>query len=143
MTLPLVLSLLLIYSGVGLFQQNLTYTAVDTELSFWGRGKYQPDAQTIALTGASINALLRHNPRHPDYLASQAYYTAWQGYRALDGAERERLNEQALASQYQALLARPAERQGWLTMLEYGSRITSGEPMRQLAQSRLQALALD
>jgi hypothetical protein len=132
-----------VYSGVSLFQQNLAFTAVDTELSFWGRSKYQPDVQTIAVTGASIEGLLRHNPRHPDYLASQAYYTAWQGYRAQDGTERERLNEQAAASQYLALQSRPADRQGWLKMVEYVSRTTTGEAMRQKALGRLQALTLD
>lgn len=129
-----------VYVGASSCAQNLAYTRAQTEISFWGRGDYQPTPQVIGDTGQNLQALLQEAPRHPENLTLQAYFTAWQAYWSPDLNTRDALNREAVEIQYLALLSRPAHRQGWLKMVEYASRASSAEMMLQLAQNRLASL---
>lgn len=120
--------------------QDLVYTRAQTEVSFWGRGEYQPSAQVVADTGLALQQLLTESPRHPDYLNLMARYAAWQAYWSVDPDIREEISRTAMDSQYRALELRPAHQHGWITMVEYASRSRGGESMRQYAQSRLDLL---
>jgi len=137
----LLLALLGVYAGVVTFQQDLAFTAVQTEISFWGRENYQPEPKIIRHTGHTIDTLLQQAPLHPDYLGLGAKFDAWQAYWAIDPDERANFNQTAVQSQYKAMLSRPAHRQGWSMMLEYASRTEDSEAMLATAQARLQALA--
>ena len=137
----LILTLLLVAQGLRLFQQDLAFTAAETELSFWGRENYQPLQPAIERTGQRIDALLQQNPQHSSYLELQAYYLSWQGYWTDDVEQRLNFNDQALEAQYRALQTRPADRQAWLKMVEYSARTVDGEALLAEAQSRARALS--
>ncbi|TDG12897.1 hypothetical protein E2F43_15185 [Seongchinamella unica] len=126
--------------GARTFLLDLTYAATEVELSFWGRETYVPTDSTIGRVGSHLARLRQHQPRHPDYLALEAYYLSWRGFFSADMAERLDLNQQAVDTQYAALQQRPAYRQGWLEMIEYASRTSGGAGMLELAQSRIAAL---
>ena len=134
------LAMVLLLSGIGLLRQDLAYTRAETELSFWGRGDYQPREHTIERTGLDLAALLAAQPAHPDYLSLDAYYQSWRGHWSTGVTERLDFNQQAVDSQYAALQARPAHRQGWTKMLEYAARTTGGEAVIDTARARLQLL---
>jgi hypothetical protein len=136
----LLLALLGVYAGVVTFQQDLAFTAAQTEISFWGRDNYQPEPKIIKHTGHTIDTLVQQAPLHPEYLGLGAKYDAWQAYWAIEPDERANFNEKAVQSQYKAMLSRPAHRQGWSMMLEYASRTGDGAAMLTAAQARLQAL---
>jgi hypothetical protein len=145
MAVPLVILAIALagaYAGFTRFTQNLAFTAAETEVSFWGRERYQPQATTIKRTGHGIESLLQNAPNHPQYLGLQATYLAWRGYWEDNMDNRASFNTQAVQSQYQGLQARPAHRHSWLKLLEYASRSSSGEAMAIEAQARLQALSL-
>jgi len=136
------LALMGAYTGFITFTQDLAFTGAQTELSFWGRDGYQPEAGTIARTGQSIDALLQGAPGNPEYLGLQASYATWQAYWAENTDERASFNAQAVQSQYKGLQSRPAHRHGWTKMVEYASRTTTGEPMLIAAQAHLRALSV-
>jgi len=123
-----------------LFSQDLIFTRAQTELSFWGRGSYRPEQQTMILTQQALDQLLSGAPANPEYLALQANYAAWQGFWAEDFREAQAFGRVAVDTQYAALETRPAHRHGWAKMVEYASRIHDGKSMRQEAQARLTAL---
>jgi cytolysin (calcineurin-like family phosphatase) len=133
-------ALLLSASGARQVYLDLAYTGAATELSFWGSENYRPSDRTIERTGATLATILRQRPHHPDYLASQAYYLSWLGHFSADITRRLEYNQQAVATQYQAVMARPAYRQGWIEMIEYASRATGGAQRLAQAQTRLAAL---
>jgi hypothetical protein len=136
------LALMGAYTGFTTFTQDLAFTAARTELSFWGRDSYQPEAGTIERIGQSIDALLQGAPGNPQYLGLQASYAAWQAYWAENTGERASFNSEAVQSQYQALQSRPAHRHSWAKMVEYASRTTTGEAMLIEAQARLRTLSV-
>lgn len=137
-------ALLLAITGAcaGLFtvRQDLAFTRAQTEISFWGRGSYVPEAATIARTGHSVDALLAQSHGHPQYLALAAEYAIWRSHWAQDMAHKSSFAGQALSRQAAALQSRPAHRQSWLKMVEYASRTRDGEAVLKRAQTRLQAL---
>jgi hypothetical protein len=148
MALPLVLLVVLAvalmgaYTSFATFARDLAFTSARTELSFWGRDRYQPEPNTIRRTGRSIDALLQAAPTNPEYLGLQASYAAWQAYWSESRNERAGFNGQAVQSQYKALQSRPAHRHSWSKMVEYASRTTTGEAMLIDARARLQALSV-
>jgi len=129
-----------IYFGFATLAQDLAYTRAETELSFWGRDNYQPTPPAILATGQTLRALVQRAPRHPDYLALQARYIAWQAYWSADVPASDALRRAAVTSQHRSLLSRPAYRLGWSIMVEYASNANSGEEVLSLAQQRLEAL---
>ena len=129
-------------AGARLIYLDFTATAAATELSFWGRETYHPTDSTIDRTGRSLTMLLKYSPGDPVYLAQQAYFFSWQGFFATDIEQRLAHNDQAVATQYQALRQRPAYRQGWSEMVEYASRSRGGAQMLEQAQTRIAALQL-
>ena len=137
----LMLTLLLVAQGCRLFQQDLAFTAAETELSFWGSESYHPPEPTIKRAGQTIESLLQQAPQHASYLELQAYYLSWLGYWSEDVELRLRFNDQAVQTQYRALQARPADRQAWLKMVEYSARTVDGETLLAEAQGRANALS--
>lgn len=89
----LLIAIILAWQATALVRQDLAFTAVETEVSFWGRGSYQPDELTIARTGQRLDALLQAAPAHPAYQSLAASYWDWQVYWA-DNAEQEQLYAQ-------------------------------------------------
>ena len=138
--LALLLAAAGVYAGVRVYLQDLEYTRVQAEISFWGRGTYQPAQGVIEHTGDVIGGLLRAAPAQPELLELQAHYLAWRAYWSEDPGRRDDFGQAAADSQYLALLSRPANRQGWSKMLEYASRTRSGQAMQQLARQRLASL---
>jgi hypothetical protein len=139
--LPLVIAALaLVYQAAQLMRQDLIYTGAQTELSFWGRGDYQPVAGNVEGTRKAIESLLRRSPGHPDYLSLQAGYDVWRAYWASNPRDREQLGEQAVRSQYQALVSRPAHRRSWLKLEGYAARIADGQALFEEARDRLRVL---
>jgi hypothetical protein len=138
--LLLIVALIGVYRGFATCLQNLAYTRAQTELSFWGRDTYQPTRQAIQTTAGTLQALLHAAPGHPEYLELQAHYLRWQAYWSDDLQSRDALGREAVEVQHQALLYRPAHRQGWSKMVEYASTASSGKVMLELAQTRLDSL---
>lgn len=128
------------YTGFTQIRQSLAFTAAETEVSFWGREGYQPQAITIVRTGQGIEALLQSAPGHAQYLGLHATYFAWRGYWEDNMDNRASYNSRARQSQYEGLQSRPGHRHSWLKLLEYASR-SGGEAMGTKAQARLQAFA--
>ena len=138
--LMLLLTLTCVYFGLSLLVQDLAYTRAQTELSFWGRGNYQPTVQAIQAVSETLEDLLEGAPQHPEYLQLQANNFSWQAYWSENMLIRDDLNGEAVISQYRALQSRPAHRQGWSKMVEYASRASSGRETLPLAQNRLALL---
>jgi hypothetical protein len=138
--LMLLLTLTCVYFGLSLLVQDLAYTRAQTELSFWGRGNYQPTVQAIQAVSETLEDLLEGAPQHPEYLQLQANNFSWQAYWSQDMSTRDALNGEAVTNQYRALQSRPAHRQGWSKMVEYASRASSGRETLPLAQKRLALL---
>jgi hypothetical protein len=138
--LALVLAVAGGYFGFATLVQDLAYTRVQTELSFWGREDYEPSQQAIDDTANTLQFLLAKSPSHPDFLILQARYSAWRAYWSEDLYAQEVFSREAMAAQYRALESRPAHRHSWSTMVEYASRARDGEATRQFAQERLALL---
>lgn len=137
LTIPsLAAALLLAAQSISTVQQDLAFTRLETEVSFWGRAEYLPVAATRAKTDTGIQALLAGAPSHPDYRALQASQLAWESY----WTDNEALNDQALKAQQKALEYRPAHRQSWVKMIEYLSLVPNKEVELKEAEGRLSAL---
>ena len=136
----LALASIMAFKGAQAIYLDLVYTAVATELSFWGREGYRPTERTVERTGQQLTALVQHSPDNPEYLTQQAYFYSWKGFFSDDVSLRLTFNEQAVATQYQAIQQRPAYRQGWGEMVEYASRSKGGAAMLEQAQARIAAL---
>ncbi len=128
------------WQAIAWLAEDLAFTRAKTEVGFWGRGSYQPDDATIQRTGERIDELLLARPAHPAYLGLHANYAAWRAYWAGEGEARENYRQMAAHSQYAALQSRPAHRQGWQKLLEYTSRSSNGDGLREQSISRLEAL---
>jgi len=132
------LAVTLAWQAATLFHLDLAFTATETELSFWGRGEYEPAEATRETTGRELDALLAAAPDHPDYLTLAAYHAAWLAYREDDPTVARPYALQAVDKQYAAQQNRPAYRQGWAKLVEYSRRAASDRGA--LAQQRLEAL---
>jgi len=135
------------WQSATVFRLDLAFTAAETELSFWGRGDYQPDDASRQRTARALEALLVEAPRHPDYLALAAYHDAWRAYREDDPTLAQPYAVRALNNQYGAQLNRPAYRQGWEKMVGYARRAGGAAAgaeraaaLGALAQQRVDAL---
>lgn len=139
--IALVVILACVQAGFVTGLQDLAFTEAQTEISFWGRGTYQPSPEKVEKTGEALESLLRLSPASPVFLELQAHYFAWKAYWSDDAVQRETLGRVAIDAQRRALQSRPAHRQGWVKMVEYASRTRDGEAMRQFALDRLALLA--
>lgn len=137
------LAVALTWESAALLRQDLSFTAAETEVSFWGRGSYQPTAATRAATGRQLEWLLAGSPGHPGYLTLAANYHAWEGFWADTPEAEQEHNGQALAAQFLAQQHRPAYRPGWEKLLGYARRVAGGEAVAALAQQRLATLAAE
>ena len=137
LALALVLVLALAWQAARLARLDLMFTAAATEVSFWGRGTYQPDQPVRERIGRELQRLLKASPAQPDYLILAASYYSWEAYRAPNAAVANNYDRLALDAQYAAQLSRPAYRQGWEKMIGYASRIEGAENSRELAEQQL------
>jgi hypothetical protein len=106
--IALLLALAMMWQGLGLFQRDLAFIAVETEVSFWGEGSYQPTAAKREWAGRQLDALLAETPANPDYQLLAASYHAWQAYWAQDPELEQQYTHKAEQAQYAARQARPA-----------------------------------
>ncbi len=70
-----------VWQGLSTLNRDMAFTAVQTEVSFWGRASYQPTAATIARTDRDIHQLTAVSV-NPEHLALQAAYASWRGFWA-------------------------------------------------------------
>ncbi len=136
----LVAAIFLVHQAVQQMKIDLVYQDARTELGFWGRGDYQPVPATVLSTGQAIENLLRFNPAHPDFLGLQAGHASWLAHWATDPQTRQRYGEQALQSQYRAVVSRPAHRSSWSKLERYAARMEGGQTRLLAARDRLRAL---
>ena len=114
----LALALLGAWQGSQLVQRDFAFEAARTEVSFWGRGNYQPTEQTIERTGNTLSRVIAQSA-HPEYLSVQAAYYTWRAY--WEGSNE--LAIKATESQYKALESRPAHPQDRQKLIEYRGRV--------------------
>ena len=136
----LLLATAVILQAQAVMRTDLTFTALETEVSFWGRGTYQPSEPRRQWVDEGIGQLLQASPRHPDFLELSAAQLAWEAYWSEDVPMRSQLQEQALAVQFSAVQGRPGYRQGWQKLLQYCGIREECSPYRQLAERQLQLL---
>jgi hypothetical protein len=135
--ITLAITILAASSAYTVFKLDLTFTNAKTEVSFWGRGNYQPTDKTRAKTGAQVDTLLAKAPTNPEYLRLAANRAAWEAFWVEEPERRQALRELAMWQQHWALQARPAHRQSWQKLVEYASRAPGGEPLLEQARHRL------
>lgn len=138
--IALLVAFTVVWQALGLLQRDLVFTATETEVSFWGRGEYQPYESTREATGRAVEQLVTVAPAQPDYLTLAASYYAWRAYWAEETAAESAYNTQALAAQYSAQQSRPAYRRGWESVLGYAARLDQAEAQLTLAQLWLDVL---
>jgi len=85
-------------SSFRLAQQDFLYTSVATEVSFWGRGDYEPTAFTTELAVRGVERLIQQAPANSKYLSLQAKLYSWQGYWAQDTSTKSEFGQMAVAS---------------------------------------------
>ena len=139
----LAIAITVAWQAATLFRLDLAFTAAETELSFWGRGNYQPTAATREHIQRELDALLAAAPGQPNYLALAAYHDAWLAYREDDPDAARPYALRAASAQFGAQQNRPAYRQGWAKLVEYARRAGNAEgaaTLGTLAQERLDAL---
>lgn len=123
----LVLALYGAAQAAGLLQQDLSFTETETEVSFWGRGNYQPTEATVLRTNLAMNHLLSTAPRHPAYLSLQANSYAWQAYWAQNVEATRQFTEKAVQLQTSAQQSRPAHLQSRAKLAEYAARLQDSQ----------------
>lgn len=136
----LVLMLLVMHDATKLFSGNLKFTDAETEVSFWGRGEYQPGQKTVERTERSIESLVATSDRHPSYLNLSASASAWFAYWAIDSAGRERFVQKSVTAQTEAIKSRPAHRQSWIKLIEYLSNTNNSGETEAWASDQLAGL---
>lgn len=136
----LLISLYTASRAADLLRQDLAFTAVQTEVSFWGRGDYQPARPVRTDLGRRLDTLLADSPAQPDYLTVAASYFAWQAFWAETLELEQDYSRRALRAQYTAQQSRPAYRRGWVIMLGYAARDGGAPEQMALARQRVSAL---
>lgn len=119
-----------------LLRNDLEFTPLDTELSFWGRENYQPTQAMRAAMEAQIPALLARPPGHPDYLLLRASQLEWEAYWKGD----ESLAKQANQSRFLALQQRPTDARVWRQYRDTAIGIGAEPAQVAFAESQLAAL---
>lgn len=129
-----------IFWSAELLVQDLRFTAVATEVSYWGRGDYKPLPATVESATAQIEQLLLARPDNPKYLELQANTLAWLAYWSDEFEQRRHYMSDAVAVQSLALESRPAHAQSWAKLIDYNARANGGDEMEVRAQQHLTAL---
>ena len=120
--------------------RDIHFTSLETEVSFWGRGSYEPTVSTRANVDAKLQAMLQNFPANAPILTLRASQLAWEGYWADSSEAHLQYTQEAMEAELAALYARPAYGQGWLKLLQYQAVDESGEELHQEARARLQKL---
>ncbi|MEP6390089.1 MAG: hypothetical protein ABJ056_09230 [Halioglobus sp.] len=138
-SITLVLLLLAAKAWQGI-QDDLSFSELDTEVSFWGDDSYHPSQLTRQRIALSLEQQLQRNPRNSKLLAVRANQLAWEGFWADSDEDYREYSRQALAAQYASLLTRPAYGQGWTKLLQYQAVDEPGEELHNAVEPQLQKL---
>jgi hypothetical protein len=139
--LPVIVLLLIVaYQSWGTLRQDLYFTRLETEVSFWGRGDYMPYDDTRASIDRDIQQLIARFPNDSRLLALRASQLAWEGYWAASATEQQQRQQAALLTQFSAQQQRPAYGQGWSKLLQYQPTDDAGEELQGLARDQLRKL---
>ena len=120
--------------------RDIHFTSLETEVSFWGRGSYEPTVSTRTHVDAQLQMALQNYPANAPLLTLRASQLAWEGYWADSSNDHLQYTRAAMEAELAALYARPAYGQGWLKLLQYQVVDESGEELHQEARARLQKL---
>jgi len=121
--LILLLVLMAIAHAASLLINDLRFTRAQTEVSFWGRGDYNPSQASVRRAGQALDDLLYASPNHPAYLSVRANSYVWQAYWVSDIALERQYTRQAVRLQIAALKSRPAHPHSRAKMIEYKERL--------------------
>ncbi len=124
-TALLLLTLFGVSRAASLIAQDWQFTGARTEVSFWGRGDYQPSFKAVRNTGLVLDRLLQASPAQPAYLSVRANSFAWRAYWSQDPKLELELAQEAVRHQRAALQSRPAHLQSKTKLIEYESRLES------------------
>ncbi len=136
----LLLTLIGMFWPARLLLQDLRFTAATTEVSYWGRGEYEPLPAVVERAKAQIEQLLLAYPGHPEYLELQANTLAWLAYWSDDPEQRHQYLHDAVTAQFLALESRPAYPQSWVKLIDYNARADGDDKVEVQAQQYLAAL---
>ncbi len=113
------LALFGIFQAANIVREDLHFTRLQTEISFWGRDDYHPTNAVIQRSNQAMHTLLTGAPKHPAFLYAQANSYAWQAYWAQGQAETRQLSRRAVNLQRKAVAARPAHLFDQAKLAEY------------------------
>ncbi|MEM1154586.1 MAG: hypothetical protein AAGI44_10615 [Pseudomonadota bacterium] len=108
MASSLCIAIALVWQGFSLFSQDLAFTAIEAEVSFWGQGEYVPVEGTREQVGETLATLLNSEPEHPGYLTLATSYYAWRAYWAETKQQELDYNARSERAARAAWLSRPA-----------------------------------
>lgn len=121
-------------------QHDLIFSELETEVSFWGRGAYQPTQATRRSIASRLEHQLQISPQNSRLLTLRANQLAWEGFWSESDEDYSRYLRQAIETQYASLLTRPAYGQGWSKLLQYQAVDEAGEELHELARVQMQKL---
>jgi len=136
----LLLLMALAYFAVSAFIQDVQFTELETEVSFWGRGSYQPVEEVRSGVDQGIQNLLGMFPDDSRVLALRASQYAWEAYWEPSIAQRQHFGRAALQTQFASQRLRPAYGQGWSKLLQYQAVDVQGQELHAVAKVQLQNL---
>ena len=129
-----------VLNAVQVFVRDIKFTSLETEVSFWGRGSYEPTVSTRAHVDTQLSLALQTYPTNAPLLTLRASQLAWEGYWAVSSEDQLQYTRVAMEAELASLHARPAYGQGWLKLLQYQALDESSEELHREARVQLQKL---
>ena len=129
-----------VLNALQVFVRDIQFTSLETEVSFWGRGSYEPTVSTRADVDAQLSLALQHYPTSAPLLTLRASQLAWEGYWAVSSEDQLQYTRVAMEAELASLHARPAYGQGWLKLLQYQAVDEAGEELHEVARAQMQTL---
>ena len=129
-----------VLNALQVFVRDIQFTSLETEVSFWGRGTYQPTGPTRADVDAQLSLALQTYPTNAPLLTLRASQLAWEGYWSVSSEYQLQYTRAAMEAELASLHARPAYGQGWLKLLQYQAVDESSEELHREARVQLQKL---
>lgn len=140
---PLVLMLaVLLLASLRIIRADLAFRSAEVEVSFWGRGQYQPEASAIAAADAALRRALELRPRQAEYLRLQSRLLMWQAYWSDSRERAAELELRAIAILLRAARLRPAHTATWQELDLELRRLQWQGPELQEVQARLAGLGV-
>ncbi|MEP4486932.1 MAG: hypothetical protein ABJ013_14980 [Halioglobus sp.] len=135
-----VVLVLLAWFAFKAIQHDLIFDELEAEVSFWGRGSYQPTESTRHSIASRLEKQLQINPKLTRLRALEASRLAWEGYWSSTDRDYKQFSRLAIEAQYASLATRPAYGQGWSKLLQYQAADELGEELHEVARVQLQKL---